>query len=63
VHWSFDGWQKTHDMATRDTGLGVHCADLPTEALEAGREIVFTFMWLSSQKWEGLNYSVVVEKG
>jgi glucoamylase len=63
VHWSFDGWQKIHDTPTRDTGLGVHCADLPTEALQPGREVVFTFLWLRSQKWEGLNYSVIVENG
>jgi glucoamylase len=63
VHWSFDGWRTAQDAATRDTGLGIHCADLPTEALQPGREIVFTFLWLHSQRWEGVNYSVDVENG
>jgi len=63
VHWSFDGWHTTQDTATRDTGLGVHAADLPTDALLPGHEIVFTFLWLHSQRWEGVNYSVVVENG
>lgn len=61
VHWSFDGWKTTQDAATRDTGLGVHLADLPAEALNSGHEITFTFFWLHSQRWEGVNYTVVVE--
>ena len=63
VHWSFDGWRTTHNAATRDTGLGIYCVDLPTETLQPGKEIVFTFLWLHSQRWEGVNYSVVVENG
>ena len=45
VHWSTDGWQTTHDTPTRDTGLGIHFADLPTERLPPGSEVVFTFYW------------------
>jgi len=61
VHWSFDAWHTTQDTETRDTGLGVHVADLPTEDLTAGRETTFTFLWQNEQRWEGRNYSVVVE--
>ena len=63
VHWSVDGWRTEQDISTRDTGLGVYCADLPAEGLHPGREIVFTFLWLHGQRWEGVNYSVVVENG
>ena len=31
VHWSSDGWQTSHDATTKDTGLGMHVADLPTD--------------------------------
>lgn len=31
VRWSGDGWRTVHDTATRDTGLGVHTADLPRD--------------------------------
>ena len=61
VHWSFDNWQIAKDINTRDTGLGTFIADLPSEALSLGRVITFTFYWQKEQRWEGTNYSVVVE--
>jgi glucoamylase len=60
LHWSFDGWNTTHDTTTRDP-LGVYVADLPSNALAEGREIVFTFYWLQEQRWEGMDYTVGVE--
>jgi glucoamylase len=61
VHWSDDGWQTTHDSNSRDSGLGVYPVDLPTEHLPAGREIVFTFYWPGEARWEGVDYSMMVE--
>jgi hypothetical protein len=46
---------------TRDSGLGVHAADLPTDRLAVGREVVFTFYWPKEDRWEGEDYSIVVE--
>jgi len=59
-HWSFDGWRTVQDTKSRDP-LGVYVADLPAGELTAGREIVFTLYWQREQRWEGVNYSVVVE--
>lgn len=61
VHWSFDGWKTSQDTTTSDTELGVYVVDLPSEALNSGSEIVFTFFWINKQEWEGENYAVVVE--
>ena len=60
VHWSSDGWQTRADVQTRDTGLGIHTADLATDALTPGQTIVFT--WLSSvtDQWLGQDYEVLV---
>jgi glucoamylase len=60
VHWTFDGWQTAQDTNSRDP-LGVFIADLPSDQLTSGREIIFTFYWQREQRWEGTNYSVVVE--
>ena len=60
VRWSSDDWQTTHDTHTRDTGLDLHLADLPTEKLPAGEVIVFTFQWLENNQWEGKEFQVRV---
>lgn len=58
VHWSTDGWETTHDMDTRDSGIGVHYVDLepPREAT-----VVFTFRWTEAGQWEGQDFEVTVE--
>jgi glucoamylase len=61
VHWSLDGWRTTQDTSTRDAGLGVHLADLPADQLASGGELVFTFYWTRENRWEGVDYAVMVE--
>ena len=61
VHWGVGDWQGGGDVETRDTGLGVHFADLPTGALEVGAHVRFTFHWRDSSRWEGRDFSVGVE--
>ena len=60
VHWSADGWGTVRDVQTRDTGLGVHLADLPTEGLGPGSGIRFTFYWPDAERWEGEDFSVKI---
>ncbi|MGO9757415.1 MAG: glycoside hydrolase family 15 protein [Roseiarcus sp.] len=60
VHWGVNGWKEIRDADTRDTGLGVHVADLPVAALTAGETIEFTFLWLDTQTWEGRDHAVRV---
>ena len=61
VHWSTDGWQTRGDVRTRDTGLGIHTADLPTDGLTPADTIVFTWMSLASGEWIGQDHTVAVE--
>jgi glucoamylase len=61
VHWSADAWRHTHDTPTRDTGLGVHYADLATGALPAASTVRFTFYWPEAGCWEGEDFPVEVE--
>ena len=60
VHWSADGWRTVRDAATRDSGLGVHLADLPSGTLPPGSEIRFTFYWPEAGRWEGTDFSVKI---
>ena len=61
VHWSSDGWQTTYDVFTRDSGLGIYFADLPTGRLDPGHTVVFTFHWTDGQRWEGTDFQVILE--
>ncbi len=61
VHWSIDGWKSVQDTAACDTGLGIYRLDLPTASLPVGGDVVFTFYWPQEKRWEGKDYSVVVE--
>jgi glucoamylase len=60
VHWGVNGWKDVRDIDTRDTGLGVHVAELPVTGLGAGAIIQFTFRWRDTQAWEGRDYEVSV---
>ena len=61
VRWSVDDWQTALETSSRNTKLGVHAVDLPTDKLPVGRRIAFTFRWERDQRWEGVDFSVVVE--
>jgi glucoamylase len=60
VHWSANDWQTVQDTRTVDSGLGVHFGDLPTEALPVGSTVRFTFLWLDVNRWEGVDFDVVM---
>jgi glucoamylase len=61
VHWSVDEWRTAHDVATRDTTLGMHVVDLATAPLRSGARVDMTFYWPELDRWEGTDYLVCVE--
>lgn len=60
VHWGIDGFEQSGDVETRDTGLGMHVADLATEKLPPGTAVDFTFHWRDANRWEGKDFRVVM---
>ncbi len=61
IHWSIDNWQRVQSTKMRSNSLGGYVADLPTENMPQGETIFFTFYWLEADRWENMNFSVVVE--
>lgn len=59
IHWSFDGWATANDLETRDAGFDCWFGDLPSDRLEAGVRIVFTFLW--AERWEGRDFEVGID--
>ncbi len=60
VRWSVDGWGTSHTNQTRDTGLGVHVADLPIGELPDGTILHFTFFWPEAGRWEGVDFDAQI---
>ena len=60
VHWSADAWRTRSDIKTRDTGIGIHTAELPTEQLQSGQTIVFTWRDEATGEWLGQDCSVEI---
>jgi glucoamylase len=59
VIWSTNGWQAVSNRTTRDSGLGVHVAELDTARAPAGTKIELTFR-RSTAEWAGRNFAVEV---
>jgi glucoamylase len=58
IHWSFDGWKTAQDLELRDAGFGCFFGDLPSEPLQVGNRIDFTFLW--QEGWEGKDFQVAI---
>jgi len=60
VHFGVDGWRRVADVATTDCSLGVHVAELPTETLQGGQSLQFTFRWTAGPGWDGRDYEIAI---
>jgi glucoamylase len=64
VRFSTDGWRTAHDLHTRESGIGFHFVDLPSDKMEPGARLAFTFRWPeASDRWEGANFTLLVKRG
>ena len=43
VRYTRDDWKTQADIATGDTGLGLHVAELPTAGMAPGGKLIFTW--------------------
>ena len=59
LHWSSDDWATVNDLIMVDAGIGCWFGDVPTESLQAGARLVFTFLW--SEGWEGKDFQVMID--
>ena len=57
VKWTDNDWKTSQKTKTRDTGLGIHLADISTENKNPGK-IIFTFFWEKGQNWEDQNFEI-----
>ena len=60
VLYTRDGWGTQAEIATRDTGVGLHVAEISTEGMTAGESIVFTWRDGQTGVWRGCNHEVAI---
>ena len=60
IKWSTDDWNSFNETEMVDSGLGIFYADLGTKELNSKTKLSFTFYWVEQNKWEGLNYDVII---
>ncbi len=60
LRWTVDEWKTFEDSSSISTNLKIYFIDIPTTVLKLG-EIEFTFFWLESNSWEGVNYQVTID--
>jgi glucoamylase len=60
IHWSRDGWITSRDTPSRDTGLGRHIADLPTDECQPDTTVAFTCYWQEAARWDNQDFIVRV---
>jgi glucoamylase len=63
IHWGVNGWNAVRDAETVDTGLGVHFADLATDALPADVHVDLTLYWPETDRWQGEDFLVRIVSG
>lgn len=61
IHWTGNEWDSTESVKTLDVGLGVHVADLATERMPEGTQVVFTIFWPEADRWEGTDFIIRIE--
>ena len=61
VRWTAASPETAADAVTRDTGLALFVADLPTSGLAAGAIVRFTLRWAADDRQEDGEFEVAVE--
>ncbi|MFL5764109.1 MAG: glucan 1,4-alpha-glucosidase [Bacteroidia bacterium] len=62
IRWTVNNWITAQDLATLDSTLGNHYADIPVSALDYDQKIIFTFYWHDSDNWEKKDFTVSIER-
>jgi glucoamylase len=60
VRYTRDGWQTQAEILTRDTGVGLFIAEIPTSGMMPGESVVFTWRDARTGIWDGRDHDVAI---
>ena len=58
VRFTRDGWANYEEVPTRDTGLGLHVAEVASAGMSDGSSIIFTWRNATTGAWQGANHDI-----
>jgi len=61
LHWTNDGWASATDTPSTSTGIGIEFADIAIRG-DQSAPLQFTFLWTGSNRWEGRDYEVGIQR-
>jgi len=61
ILYTRDGWKSQAEVATKDTGLGLHVAEISTQGMEPGGTVEFTWRSQADGAWLGRNFDVRID--
>ena len=60
MRYTRDIWLTQAEILTRDTGLGIYAAEIPTSGMTTGESVVFTWRNARTGAWHGRNHDVAI---
>ena len=60
VRYTRDNWETQAEIATSDTGLRLHVAELPTSGMAPGGKLVFIWRRKTDEVWRGQDFEARV---
>ena len=60
VRYTRENWKTQADVATSDTGLRLHVAELPTAGMAPGDKLVFSWRRKADQVWRAQDFDALV---
>ena len=60
IRWGINNWQNVRNLPTRDSGIGIHIAEIDTSALTECDSVIFTYRPTQSGEWLQQDYRISI---
>ena len=60
IRWGINDWQNVRNLPTRDSGIGIHIAEIDSSALTECDSVIFTYRSTQSGEWIQRDYRISI---
>ena len=61
IHFTFDQWGSAKDVEASQFDANLFLSDFETESEKNSSSFIFTIFWEKDKKWQGENFTIVLE--